>query len=280
MRPRICIERSASLSRPRGAHLELARRRRAEPLSSAFSRLREQRLELAEHRGRCARRGPRPRASRCRRTRTSCRSRGSPSAVPARCARPPRGPGHAHHALAELEGRRLDLLGEQDLLLLGEGRDVGDVAEVRHQRAALAGALALAFGVQPLAPYAHPIDRARIEHRLRVGLGAELGVRSAPSRPLPGPRRPCSPCSPSLRRPLRTPCRGRVRRGCNSPARPLPRSGGFQARARGFRSRKRPLGAAWLGSARPVPESRLPSVGRGLATCGPVTTRRGTLGET
>ena len=93
--------------------------------------------------------------------------------------------GTLHHALAELEGRRLDLLREQDLLLLGEGRDVGDVAEVGNQRAALAGALALAFGVQPLAPHAHAIDRARSSTASAVGVGAELGVRSAPARLAP-----------------------------------------------------------------------------------------------
>src|SRR4029450_12440217 len=90
-----------------------------------------------------------------------------------------RGPRHADDPLAELEGRRLDLLGEQDLLLLREGRDVRDVAEVGDERAALAGALALALRVEPLRAHAHPVDRAGLAHRLLVGVDAELGLRPA-----------------------------------------------------------------------------------------------------
>ena len=81
----------------------------------------------------------------------------------------------------------------------------------------------------------------------------------------PGPRRPCSPCSPSLRsRPAG--CRGEGRGG-HSPVGPLRRSGG-SGTGSGASSRERPLRAAWLGSARPDPESKLPASAGGLATCG------------
>ena len=96
-----------------------------------------------------------------------------------------RRPGDAQHALAERERRRLDLLGEEDFLLLAEGRDLGDVAEVRHERAALARARRLARRVEPLRVDAHAADRAGAAHGRAVGLGAELvvGRDLAPRRP-------------------------------------------------------------------------------------------------
>src|SRR4029450_7419534 len=89
------------------------------------------------------------------------------------------------HALAERERRGLDLLREEDFLLLAERRDLRDVAEVRHERAALARTGRLARRIEPLRVDAHAADRAGVLHRRTVGLGAELVLGSdlAPGRP-------------------------------------------------------------------------------------------------
>ena len=139
-----------------------------------------------------ARRGPRPRASRCRTTRTSCRSRGSPawSARQMRTASQRR-PRDAQHALAELERRRLDLLREQDFLLLREGRDLGDVAEVRDERSRARPSARSLFGVRAARVRTRtPIDRDRCSRPRR-----SVSAPSSASDPAPRGSPPSSSMS-------------------------------------------------------------------------------------
>ena len=96
-------------------------------------------------------------------------------------------PRHLDHALPEAQGGCLDLLGEQDLLLLGEGRDLGDIAEVGDQRSALRRALTVTLGVQPTQVDAAATHSSRIADRLRIGLLAELIARGDPPPGRPAP---------------------------------------------------------------------------------------------
>jgi hypothetical protein len=86
-----------------------------------------------------------------------------------------RGHRNAAHALAKGAGARLDLLGEQYLVLLGEGRNGRDVAEVRNERAALA--VARVFCVAPRREASGVCDEL-VDRRegLEIRLGAEVAA--------------------------------------------------------------------------------------------------------